>query len=435
MSYSRKSDKKSIGILGLWHLGCVYATSLASKGFNVTGFDTDEKNIDNLSLGFSPIFEPGLEDLLKKHLNKNLIFTKHPKGAISKKDYVFVALDVPVNDKDETDLRPLNKLISYLLKYISPNTVVVISSQVPVGTCQRIQEKFNFLNKQVATVYFPENLRLGNAFKSFLEPERIILGGETNVLEKFLKDFNFNKIPNFKMSLESAEMSKHALNAYLASCISFSSELGDICELTRANMDDVIKALKSERRVSPFAPLSPGIGFAGGTLGRDIKTLILVSKKLGYKSLFMSSVYRVNKTRIEYLIKKIERVLGSISGRKVGLLGLTYKPGTDTLRRSISLELSRKLKRHGAKVIAFDPVVEASIKRYEFIDIKTNLEDFFKEADMAILMTEWPEFKEKKVLEYAGKMKNKLFLDTKNFLDKKSYEENGFKFLRIGEGR
>ncbi|OGE16790.1 hypothetical protein A2769_01375 [Candidatus Daviesbacteria bacterium RIFCSPHIGHO2_01_FULL_37_27] len=429
-----KKNDLNIGVLGLWHLGCIYATSLAKKGFKVTGYDINQAVIDNLNAGKTPIFEPGLDILLKNHLIKNLIFTKDPKEAISKKKYIFITLDVPVNDVDELDLKPLNKLFDNLIKYISSNSVIVISSQVPVGTCRKLQERFTRLNKKVSVIYFPENLRLGSAYKSFLEPDRIILGGEKEVLEKFLKDFDFVKFPSFLMSLESAEMSKHALNSYLATCISFSSELGDICELTGASMEDVVKALKSEKRVSVYAPLNPGLGFAGGTLGRDIKTLMSVSEKIGYNPIFLKSVYKVNQIRINNLVEKIKKVLGKIKGKKIGLLGLTYKPGTNTLRRSMSLDLAKKLTKHGVKIHAFDPKVSGMVKGYEFVKIEKKLENFFKDLDIAVLMTEWSEFKNDNVVRNASFMENKVIIDTKNFLDKKSYENHGIKLLRIGEG-
>src|SRR3989344_2890853 len=430
-SYSVK-NKLEIGVLGLWHLGCIYSTVFSDRGFRVVGFDPINDIINNLSNGNPPIFEPGLKDFIDKNLNKNLNFTKNPKEAINKKDYVFITLDVPVDDADVVNLKSLNKLFDYLTKYISANTVVVISSQIPVGTCKRLQDKFKKLKKKAAVVYFPENLRLGVAFRSFLKPERIILGGEKKILEKFIKDFNFSMIPTFLMSLESAEMSKHALNAYLATCISFSSELGDICEKVGAEMDDVVLALKSERRVSPNTPLNPGLGFAGGTLGRDIKTLMSVSKKTSYKPLLMESVYRVNLTRIDYLSKRIQKILGKISGKKIGLLGLTYKPGTNTLRRSMSLELAKSLEKTGAKISAFDPMIKDEINGFEFIDLKNNLNDFFKDSDMSILMTEWPEFQNINPRIATSLVRNKIILDTKNFLKKKKFEKVGFKIYRIG---
>src|SRR3989344_1417757 len=424
----------NIGVLGLWHLGCIYATSFAKLGFNVTGYDENKKIIDDLMTGKPPLYEPGLDDLLRNHLNKNLRFSKDSKDAIGKKKYLFVTLDVPFNDKDEIDLALLNKLFNILYEYISPHTTVVISSQVPVGTCRNLQEKLNKLKKKTSVIYFPENLRLGSAFKSFLEPDRIILGGDKKTAEKFITDFEFKKIPCFYMDWESAEMSKHALNAYLATCISFSSELGDICELVGANMDDVVRALKSEKRVSTNAPLDPGLGFAGGTLGRDIKTLTKISKKYGYKLIFLKSVYKVNKNRIDYLIAKIEKILGKIEGKKIGILGLTYKPGTNTLRRSMSLELAKKIAKHGVKINAFDPMVSDVINSFEFIKVEKKLEAFFKDLDIAILMTEWLEFRNEKVLENTLLMKNKVIIDTKNFLDKKLYEKHEVKLIRVGEG-
>jgi UDPglucose 6-dehydrogenase len=234
------------------------------------------------------------------------------------------------------------------------------------------------------------------------------------------------------MSWESAEMVKHALNAYLATCVSYSSEISDLCELLGANMMDVVSALKSDRRVSPFAPINPGMGFAGATLGRDIKNLKYLGLEKNYKTKLFNIVYKVNQERLDWLIKKIVKNAGKLKGLNIGILGLTYKPGTNTLRRSMSLELADKLHRAGAIVRAFDPVIKENIETHKFINIVSNETDFFKDLEAAVLMTEWPEFKEVKV-ERAGKMmKKKIIFDTKNFLDKNDYLEN--MFLYIGTG-
>lgn len=420
----RKNNNISIGILGLWHLGIVYGASLASQGYKVYGFDLDSKVIRNLSNSIPPINEPGLDKLIIQNLNKNLFFTSIPRQAIKNKDYIFVTLDIPVSSSDEINVDEFERLVKILKKEISFKTIVVVSSQVPLGTCRKYFKDLN-------CIYFPENLRLGQAIDNFLNPERIILGSDSKeALEKFIKDFAFFNCPTFKMSLESAEMSKHALNSYLALNISFSSEIGDLCERMGADMGDVVKSLKTDSRVSPKAPINAGLGFAGGTLGRDIKTLISLSKSADYKPLLMEAVYLVNKQRLSHLQKRITKILGNIAGKRVGLLGLTYKPGTNTLRRSMSLELAKILNKKGANVRAFDPVIPNFNCRY--LKVNSSLDKFFQDLDIIILMTEWPQFKLLKPKEAGKLMNKKIVFDTKNYLDKKSFIKNDFQFFNIG---
>lgn len=431
-----KIKGKTIGILGLWHLGCIYAASFASKGYRVTGFDFDKKVIDNLKKNIPPIFEPGLEKTLKKFNNKTLHFTSLEKEFFQKKDYIFVTHDVPVDDNDKIQLGIIKKTFSLLDKHASSETTIVISSQVPVGTSRKLVE---LLKKKTNTdskvIYFPENLRLGQAFNSFFRPDRIVLGSDNiEALNNFKKDFSFFSCPFITMNLESAEMVKHALNTYLATCISYSSELSDFSEKIGANMMDVVKALKTDKRVSPYAPINPGLGFAGGTLGRDLQTLKSLSKKLRYEAKLVNTVYNINQDRIPMLISKIKSVYPSLKRRRLGILGLTYKPNTNTLRRSMSLELINQLKKNGCKIRAYDPAIKHKVKGFPFLEISKNLITFFRDLSLVVLMTEWPEFSDIP-LKIAGLMKNKNIIDTKNFLDKQKYGEAGFTILRIGEGK
>ena len=198
---------KKIGILGLWHLGCVYSACLAEKGLDVTGYDADKAVVESLQKGKSPIFEPGLEDLIKKNLGKMLGFTNNRKDAISGKDYIIIAIDTPVDNKDKVQMKSILDTFKLLKKFLSSKTTVVVSSQVPVGTCSTLQKKIKNL-----VLCLPENLRLGQAIEMFLNPDRIVLGGDKIARKKFLSDFSFFQSPVLEMSLESAEMSKHALN-------------------------------------------------------------------------------------------------------------------------------------------------------------------------------------------------------------------------------
>src|SRR3989344_1523693 len=340
---------KKIGVLGLWHLGSVYTACLAKQGFDVVGFDLKKSVIESLSLGIPPIFEPDLEQLIKSNLNKNLHFTSISEDAISDKDYVFITIDTPVNNQDKVQLKVVYDLFNLIKKYISPKTVLIISSQVPVGTCRVMQNQFEKLGNRIPIIYFPENLRLGQAIQTFSKPDRIIIGADDEkIRSQFTKDFTFFNCPVLEMNIESAEMSKHAMNAYLATMISFSSEISDFCEYTGADALEVMRSLKADARVSPGAPLGSGIGFAGGTLGRDLQTLKMLAKKQNYNPQLVKAVYSVNQSRLPRLLKTIKKTMGTVKNKKIGLLGLTYKPGTDTLRRSQSLELASMLKDQGA---------------------------------------------------------------------------------------
>jgi UDPglucose 6-dehydrogenase len=281
-------------------------------------------------------------------------------------------------------------------------------------------------------MYSPENLRLGTAYESFLSPDRIILGSDNQeAMKQFEKDFDFN-CPVITMGTESAEMVKHALNCYLATCVSLSSELSDIAERVGANMNDVVKALKADRRVSPFAPLNPGFGFAGATLGRDVQSIRGAGKRLGYKPELMTAVYSVNQNRLPLLVTKIQTIYPTIKNKKIGILGLTYKPNTNTLRRSMSLGLAELLQKKGVHVRAYDPVVTKTIKEYPYIEIVKSLDTFAKDLDMIILMTDWKQFLEIDIEKFSKLVSNKVIIDTKNFLKSDAYEHEGFMYKGIG---
>lgn len=431
----KKSEKLSIGVLGLWHLGCVYTASFAKLGFKVLGFDEDKKIINDLKNDLPPIFEPELTEIIKKHQGKNLSFSSSIKEVLKDKKYIFITYDLPVNAFDQVQIGIIKKTFSNIAKFISPHSTIVISSQVPVGTSRNLVnllKKKNILNPKV--IYFPENLRLGNALKTFFKPSRIILGSDNKkAMKQFQKDFKFN-CEVITMDLESAEMSKHALNSYLATCISLSSELSDLSEKLGANMLDIAKALKTDKRVGIHAPINPGLGFAGGTLGRDIQVLRKIAKEKKYQTKLLDAVYAVNKDRSSVLLEKISSLFPSLKKKNIGLLGLTYKPNTDTLRRSMALELALLLTKKGCHIKAYDPAIKKKIATYPFIKIQQNLETFFKDLDLIILMTEWPQFKKIDVAKVSSFMRNRNIIDTKNFLEPKVFLKNGFTYLGMGVG-
>ena len=428
---NKNHKEKSIVVVGLWHLGSVYAASLAKMGFKVTGYDFNEKTIADLNEGTPPIFEPNLQEYIKEYSN-NLKFSfscEVLKGA----DYVFITHDLTVDENDIVQTEVLTKTFSEIAEYSRAETSIVISSQAPVGSSRQLVD---MLKKKGITdprvICFPENLRLGTAFDSFLKPDRIIVGSDSEqALEDFKKDLGFD-CPIITMGLESAEMVKHALNGYLATCISLSSELSDIAENVGADMNDVVKALKSDRRVSQFAPLSPGLGFAGGTLGRDVQSLRNISKKYGEEAKLMTSVYSVNQDRIPHLVSKIKTIYPDLRGMKIGILGLTYKANTNTLRRSMSLALASVLDGEGVDIRAYDPAIKETVAEAPYIQLSTNTKEFFTGLDMAVLMTDWQDFLKIDSGEVGALMANAVIVDTKNFLDSVEYKKNRFKYFGVG---
>lgn len=425
----KKKIDISIGILGLWHLGLVYSVSLAKSGYSVLGFDQDIENIVKLNRGDLPIYEPNLTEYCKKYLHKNLHFSSNAEEVIKGKDYIFITLDVPVDKFDNLNLDSIVTLFNLVIKYVSKKTTIVVSSQVPVGTTRLLQKKL----PRSKIIYFPENLKLGTAINDFLKPRSIVLGrDDKKATKQFLKDFPTFRCKVLEISLESAEMVKHALNSFLALNISFASEISDLCELLKADATEVFLGLKSDPRVSPTAPISSGMGFAGGTLGRDIKILTNLANNAGYKAKLLNAIYEVNQDRLSYLLGKIKKIYPRLYGKKIGILGLTYKPNTNTLRRSRSIELANLLVNEKAEIRGFDPVIKDQAS--DSLKIVNSYRELLKDLDLLILMTEWPQFRNIDPKTTSSLMAKKIIIDTRNFLDRQKYEVNGFIYFGRGKG-
>jgi len=424
-----------ITTFGLWHLGCVTAAGLAELGYNVVGTDFDAKVVKNLSDGRPPIFEPGLEELLKKHIKrKNLTFLFDKKTALEGADFILVTFDTKVDEHDQVDLSDINRAADEISKYIKDGSIVIISSQVPVCTCSKIKEAIAKKNRAKFDVcYVPENLRLGEALNSFLKPDRIVIGANNDAtLDRVKKLFEPLKCKTLTMSVESAEMAKHALNAYMAACISFINEISDICELSGASALDVARALKTDRRISPHAPINPGLGFSGGTLARDVQVLRTYGNMKNYDAKLLDAIIEVNDRRKHLVLSKLEKLFGGIKSIQVGILGLTYKPGTDTLRRSLSLEVAKDLISHGVRVKAYDPKITKAIPDIPKMEVCSTIEDVAKGSDVLVLITEWPEFKKLPLEKIKTLMKNPIFLDVKNFLDPREFKKLKFRYIGVG---
>lgn len=424
----------NIGVIGLWHLGCVICSAWTKLGFNVIGFDHNGRRIEDLNKGIPPIYEPGLRKSLQKaHGNELLSFSNNIR-TLSNCNIIFISYDTPVLDDDSSDTTVLISSVIDASKIMKENAIIIISSQSPVGLCRYLRGILKKRDKSFDIAYSPENLKLGEAIKCYMNPGRIILGTANDISRsKCEKLFNYITKDIVTMDLESAEMVKHGINSFLATSITFANNLADICEYVGANILDVVKGMKSDSRIGTKSYLSPGIGFSGGTLGRDLKVLAKLNEdKLGPATLF-EYIHDNNNNRKHSIVNKIKKMLSGISGRSLGILGLTYKPGTSTLRRSLPLEIVQLLSDMGALITVYDPRADYSeLTNNATFKIANSIEEATRNRDLIVLLTEWPEFNDINWADISTNSQELIIFDTKNFLDSSRIIKNGIKYYSIG---
>ncbi len=386
-------------VLGIWHLGAVTSACLASLGHNVIGLDDDLVNIKNLSSGCAPLYEPGLDDLIAAGMEAGFLsYTTDTSIATQGLDVLWVTFDTPVNDEDIADVECVLVKVRSALDHLPTNTAIIISSQLPVGSIAAL-EKFSakhYSDKEFHFSCIPENLRLGKALDVFLNPDRLIVGVRDiktkNLLHKLLSSIT-NKLE--WMSIESAEMTKHAINAFLATSVTFANEIASVCELVGADAKEVERGLKTEERIGPKAYLSPGGAFSGGTLARDIEFLKGIAEGKMLPIPLLSSVRHSNDLHKKWIRRKLIEYSGSLQNTVIAVWGLTYKANTDTLRRSLSVELCDWLLENGAIVHVHDPVVKKLPEHWGSRVVKfASPFDAAKKAKALIVATEWPQYRE-----------------------------------------
>lgn len=429
-----------IAIVGLWHLGEIYSAGLAELGHSVVGVSEDNNVVENLSRNIPPLPEPQLAELLSKNSSTGRLRYTSDFGEIKNCNVFWPAFDTPVDENDDVDLSLIWDALKKSLPHFKDGVLVVVSSQIPVGTSRKICEvisrerpglKFNY-------AYTPENLRLGEAVKCFLEPGRIVVGAESEEAFRQMEEiFSGVKADIVKMSPSSAEVTKHALNAFLATSVSFINDIADVCERSGADVLDVARALRSDPRIGPKAFLDAGLGFSGGTLGRDLKALMNFSERNGISVPVVENVFRKNQKRKDLVVERLIKEFGDLRGKTISIFGLTYKPGTRTLRRSRALEIAVDLSERGALLRLHDPQAQKeelpAIKNSQFY---ANPYEAASRSEALIFITPWPEFKKldfKKLI--GGAKPGALLLDMSNLLYDKEKEIAALGVKYIGVGR
>ena len=409
----------ALGVVGLWHLGCCVTAGWLRLGHTVRGVEFDPAVVAGLRRGEPPLYEPGLAEVLAEGLAAGRASFGVEPGAVKGCSVVFIAYDTPVGPDDASDLTPIRTALEACAPHLDPGAIVVVSAQLPVGTARQLRTRLQALAPAAELVYSPENLRLGEAIRCYLEPGHIVIGAE----ERWAGDavealFSPMRARVYRMNLPSAEMTKHCINSFLATSVTVANQWADICGAVGADFADVSAVLRADPRIGARAYITPGIGFSGGTLGRDLRVLEEVSESaLGGGAPLFGEVWRYNQRRVEVVARRATEILGGLASRRIGLLGMTYKPGTSTLRRSLPLAVALDLLGHGAAVSAHDPRADwQEVDVPEGLVIADSPYAAAESADLVVLLTEWPEYRDLDFSRLAKAMARPFVLDTKGFL-------------------
>ena len=423
-------------VQGLWHLGSVTAAGLASWGHRVVGLDFDPEPVESLRRGIVPVLEPGLQELLRQGLaSGQLSFSASAPEATQDAEVLWVAYDTPVDDADDADVEYVIAQIERSLGCLRPGTLVLLSSQLPAGTVRRLEALAaeRFPARSLTFACCPENLRLGRALETFLNPERIVVGTRAErgreIIERLLESLR-ERIE--WMSIESAEMTKHALNAFLATSATFANEIATLCELVGADAKQVERGLKTDRRIGPGAYLAPGTAFGGGTLARDVRFLNRIAGDARQTTPLLSSVIPSNDAHKQWAQRKLRKFFPDLADIVVAVWGLTYKPGTDTLRRSGAVELCDWLLGQRATLRVHDPAAKDLPARWSgricrCVDPLTAVED----AQALVIATEWPMYREITAHNLLERSSTLTVLDAGRFVC--AYEgKPGVRYVTVG---
>ncbi len=432
-------------IIGTGYVGLVTGTCLAETGIDVVCVDINKEKIEKLNQGIIPIFEPGLEPMVKRNIEKGrLAFSTSIKDNISEIETVFIAVGTPPGEDGSADLSYVLNAAREIGRCMENYLVVITKSTVPIGTSKKVKEAIqDELTKRKAKIGFdvasnPEFLKEGAAVEDFLKPDRIILGTESEnarkILNRLYRPFLLNGHPIVYMDIPSAEMTKYAANCMLATKISFMNDLANLCELVGADISSVRKGIGSDPRIGNKF-IYAGIGYGGSCFPKDVKALIRTADEIGYSLELVKAVDKVNAKQKQVLFQKIvSHFKGNLRDKVFAMWGLSFKPNTDDLRESPALTIISQLLEAGAKVKAYDPVAMTEAKKVvgDTIEYGKDMYDVAIDADGVILATEWAEFRMPNFKLLTRIMKEKVIFDGRNIYDIAEVEEYGFKYYGIG---
>jgi len=435
----------NIAIVGTGYVGLVSGTCFAEMGAHVTCVDVDAQKIQKLKNGIMPIYEPGLEELVKRNVGfERLKFTTDLTEVLDDVEVVFSAVGTPPDEDGSADLKYVLAVAKQFGQNINKYTILVTKSTVPVGTAKKVKAAIQAeLDKRGVDVPFdvasnPEFLKEGAAIKDFMSPDRVVVGTESEKAKEVMtRLYRPLMLQNFRvifMDIPSAEMTKYAANAMLATRISFMNDIANLCERVGANVDSVRKGIGTDTRIgSKF--LYAGCGYGGSCFPKDVKALVHTGMDNDYHMEVIEAVERVNEKQKSIVYDKIIKAVGDVKGKTVAIIGLAFKPETDDMREAPALVVIDKLLQDGANVRVFDPVAMDECKRRigDTVTYSNNMYDAADGADVFALMTEWRQFRMPSWNVIQKVMTGNVIVDGRNIYDRQELEEQGFVYTRIGE--
>lgn len=436
----------NIAIVGTGYVGLVSGACFAEMGINVTCVDIDQNKINKLLSGIMPIYEPGLDEVVERNVKAGrLKFTTDLTTCIDDVEVIFSAVGTPPDEDGSADLRYVLDVARTVGRHMKHHIILVTKSTVPVGTAKKVKAAIQEeLDKRGVEIPFdvasnPEFLKEGAAIKDFMAPDRVVVGVESEFarkkMERLYKPFTLNGYPIIIMDVPSAEMTKYAANAMLATRISFMNDIANLCEIVGANVDNVRKGMGADIRIgSKF--LYAGCGYGGSCFPKDVKALAHTGLENGYRMGVIEAVEAVNERQKEIVFDKLKKALGGdLKGKTVALWGLAFKPETDDMREAPALVVIDRLLQEGAKVKVYDPVsMEETHRRIgDVVEYCKDMYDAVIDADALALMTEWKQFRMPSWSIIRKAMKDNVVVDGRNIFDREELNENGFRMSRIGE--
>jgi len=427
----------NIGMIGTGYVGLTTGTCFAHIGHNVICVDNDEEKICMLLNSQVPFYEPKLAELITTNVKAGrLHFTTKISEAVKDSTVLFIAVGTPPKDTGEPDLSYVENVAKEIGSAMNDYKIIVEKSTVPVKTGEWVKEtitRYNKNNIPFDVASNPEFLREGSAVSDFLNPDRVVIGVESDKAKEIMLDiYKPINAPILVTDIKSAELIKHASNAFLSMKISFINAISVICELSDASVEKVAEGMGLDKRIGKHF-LSAGVGYGGFCFPKDLKAFIRIAHELGYDYRLLKEVENINEEQKNRFVKKIESLLWNLREKQIGILGLAFKPNTDDMRFAPSIDIINKLKTAGAKIKAYDPHAMNNAKKIIFdIEYCQNSYEVAKDSDALVIITEWQEFKELDLNKIKEQMKLPIVVDGRNVFDPKTMEELGFIYRSIG---
>lgn len=427
----------TITFIGHGYVGLVTAAVFADFGNTVYVIGHTPEKIENLKKGIIPMYEPGLEELVKKNVDAGrLLFTLDYDPAIPESEIVFIAVGTPPQKTGDAELSTVFEVAENIAKNLKSHTVIATKSTVPVGTNKRIVQLISEAKPSNATFEIasvPEFLREGTAIEDTLHPDRVVIGTESDeAREKLVELHKPIDAPFVHTNLETAELIKYTANSFLATKISFANAIAKLAEIVGADGLRVLDGIGLDKRIGRSF-LYPGVGYGGSCFPKDVKALISISSDHDYDFALLDQVEEINKQAKRDIVRKARKVLGDMRGKKIAVFGLAFKPNTDDMRDAPSIDIIELLKQEGVTISAFDPKAsETAQKVISGIEFSKDMYDAVKDADLLLILTDWNEFKEADLGKIKGLMKSPNIIDGRNIYDPDKTREMGFSYIGVG---